>query len=87
MILAYILSVILDVHSTCLSLNNGGREILLPFKTCKNIILFEAAVIPSYIIWHNKFEKKHPKLTKGIIIAAIISHSSAAIYNYRRFSK
>lgn len=82
MILGFILSVILDVHSSCINLNNGYREVLLPFKTCKSQIIYSSISTPSVILYNKKI-KKHKKLVKFIYIAGIVMHTSAAIHNYR----
>ena len=87
MILGYILAVLIDTHSTCLALNNGRREILLPFKTCSSIITYNVISTTSIIIYDKKFLKRRDKLRKFILITGIIAHSSAAIYNYRNIKK
>lgn len=83
MITVFVLSVFLDVHSSCINLNNGAREILLPFKTCKNMVIGEGILASSVVTYDKLFLKNHKKLARFIYIAGIIAHTSAAIHNYR----
>lgn len=83
MILAYILSLTLDIHSSCLSIKSGNKEVFSPFKTCSSLVIVNSISIPLIYKWENKFKSKHPKLVRSILICGIILHSSAAIYNYK----
>jgi len=82
MILAYIFSTLLDVHSSCMSISRGSHEVLLPFRTCKSISLSQIVIVPSVTLYDFKYLSSHKKLRKIILISAIASHSIAAIKNY-----
>ena len=81
---SFVLSIVLDVHSSCLSIEKGNKEILLPFKTCRSIVVGESIIASSVILYDKWILKDHKRLEKIIYFSAIIVHTSAAIYNYRQ---
>lgn len=87
MILAFVLSTILDVHSTCLSLHVGNKEAFLPFKTCTSIVVSQGLGTAGVISLDKFILNKHKKLERVIFISAIIVRSTAAVHNYRLYAK
>ena len=86
MILGYILATILDVHSSCLAISAGNREVLLPFKSCSSISSY-SIVSTTAVVSFVKLNGKHKKLNRFILIAGISAHSLAAVYNYRSLNR
>jgi len=85
LLIAYVLAAGLDTTTSCLVLNQGGRELnpLMP-STCELQILVRAATTTGTMVLVRQLHKRHPIGTKVGLVVGIAVTSAVVAHNARQ---